>query len=69
VRSVATGPAAEEKPAWSPDGSQLMIISNRDASGEPSRAYDVYVLNVDGGAPRPLGLSANVVLTPVWSYR
>jgi hypothetical protein len=48
VRPVATGPAAEEKPAWSPDGSQLMIISNRDASGEPSRAYDVYVLNVDG---------------------
>jgi TolB protein len=69
VRPVATGPAVEEKPAWSPDGRELMIISNRDASGEPGESYDVYVLDVDGGTPRPLGLTANVVLTPVWSYR
>ncbi len=69
LRPVATSPAVEEKPAWSPDGSQLMIISNRDASGRPGESYDVYVLDLDGSEPRPLGLSANVVLTPVWSYR
>jgi len=69
VRPVATGPAVEEKPSWSPDGRQMMIISNRDASGEPGKTYDAYVLDVDGGTPRPLGLSANVVLTPAWSYR
>ena len=69
VRPIATGPAREEKPAWSPDGNQLMIISNRDASGEPATTYDVYVFDVDGGTPRPLGLTANVVLAPVWSYR
>jgi len=69
VRPVATGPAVEEKPTWSPDGSQLMIISNRTASGRPGRTYDLYVLDADGGEPHPLGLSANVVLTPVWSYR
>ena len=69
VRPVATSPAVEEKPAWSPDGGQLMIISNRDASGRPGESYDVYVLDLDGSEPRPLGLSANVVLTPVWSYR
>jgi hypothetical protein len=69
VRPVATGPAVEEKPTWSPDGSQLMIISNRTASGSPGRTYDLYVLDADGGEPHPLGLSANVVLTPVWSYR
>jgi TolB protein len=69
VRSVTTSPAVEEKPAWSPDGNQLMIISNRDASGRPSKSYDVYVLDLDGSKPQPLGLSANVVLTPVWSYR
>jgi len=69
ARPIATGPARDEKPAWSPDGNQLMIISNRDASGEPATTYDVYVFDVDGGAPRPLGLTANVVLAPVWSYR
>jgi hypothetical protein len=45
-----------------------MIISNRDASGEPGETYDVYVLDVDGAEAEPLGLSADVVLTPVWSY-
>jgi Tol biopolymer transport system component len=69
VRPIATGPAVEEKPAWSPDGSQLMIISNRDAYDDRGRTYDVYVFDVAGGTPRPLGLTANVVLTPVWSYR
>jgi hypothetical protein len=69
VRPVATGPAVEEKPTWSPDGSQLMIISNRTASGRPGKTYDLYVLDANGGEPHPLGLSANVVLTPVWSYR
>jgi hypothetical protein len=69
VRPIATGPAIEEKPSWSPDGRQIMIISNRDASGEPGNTYDAYVLDIDGGRPRPLGLNANVVLTPAWSYR
>jgi Tol biopolymer transport system component len=69
VRPVTTGPAVDEKPAWSPDGRQLMIISNRDASGKAGESYDVYVVDVDGGKAEPLGLPANVVLTPVWSYR
>jgi WD40-like Beta Propeller Repeat len=69
VRPVATGPAVEEKPAWSPDGRQMMIISNRDASGEPGKTYDVYVIDVSGGSIRPLGLTENVILAPVWSSR
>jgi Tol biopolymer transport system component len=69
VRPVATSPAVDEKPAWSPDGQQLMIISNRDASGKPGKTYDAYILGVDGGEAEPLGLTADVVLTPVWSYR
>jgi hypothetical protein len=69
VRPIATGPAVEEKPAWSSDASQIMIISNRAESGKSGETYDVWVFDVNGGRPRPLGLSANVVLTPVWSYR
>ena len=69
VRPVAAGPSVEEKPAWSPDGRQLMIISNRDGSGRPGKTYDAYMFDVDGGKPQPLGLAANAVLTPVWSYR
>jgi hypothetical protein len=46
-----------------------MIISNRDASTRAGKPFDVYVVDVNGGKPCPLGLSANTVLTPVWSYR
>ena len=38
VRPVAAGPSVEEKPAWSPHGRQLMIISNRRRTGRPARA-------------------------------
>jgi Tol biopolymer transport system component len=69
VRPVATGPARDEKPAWSPDGRQLMIISNRDASGRPDKTYDVYLVDLHDGEVEPLGLTASVVLTPVWSFR
>jgi len=69
VRPIATGPAVEEKPAWSPDGRHMIIISNRTASGGTGKTYDAYLVDADGGTPRPLGLTANVVLTPVWSYR
>jgi TolB protein len=69
VRRVVTGPAVDEKPAWSPDGRQLMIISNRDGSGEPRESLFVHLVDLDGGEAQPLGLTANVVLTPVWSYR
>jgi Tol biopolymer transport system component len=69
VRPVATSPAVDEKPAWSPDGRQLMIISNRDASGEQAKTYDVYIVDLDSVEAEPLGLPADVVLTPVWSYR
>ena len=57
VRPVATGPAVDEKPAWSPDGRQLMIISNRDASGEQAKTYDVYIVDLDNGEAEPLGLT------------
>jgi Tol biopolymer transport system component len=69
VRPVATSPAVDEKPAWSPDGQQLMIISNRGASGEQDKTYGVYIVYLDNGQAEPLGLTADVVLTPVWSYR
>jgi Tol biopolymer transport system component len=69
VRPLVSTRAIDEKPAWSPDGRELMILSNRGTSGKPGTTYDGYVVDVAGGLSRPLALTANVVLTSVWSYR
>jgi Tol biopolymer transport system component len=46
------------RPRWSPDGKELVFASNRDAAPSQAAAidlsfgiYDIYVIEVDGGAP------------------
>jgi Tol biopolymer transport system component len=57
-------------PAWSPDGSQIVFMSNRDGN------FDIYVMNVDGSHVRQLTRDAFGALyfiksaadiTPTWS--
>lgn len=66
---VVGGPAADAKPLYSPDGRQLMIISNRTADGEPGSTSDLYLVDAGGGELQPLGLTAVTISTPVWSAR
>jgi Tol biopolymer transport system component len=69
VRRVVSGPAVEEKPLFSPDGTKLMFISNRGKDGQPGTTSDLFLVSVNGGKPKPLGLSAEEISTPVWSSR
>ena len=69
VRPLVTGPARDHKPAWSPDGRQLMIISNREAKGQAATSFDLYLVNADGTVLRPLGFSGKEILTPAWWHR
>jgi Tol biopolymer transport system component len=69
VQRVVSGPAVEEKPLFSPDGTELMFISNRASDGRPGPASDLFLVGIDGGKPKPLGLSAEEISTPVWSSR
>jgi Tol biopolymer transport system component len=50
---------AGRQPAWSPDGSRLAFIGEGDGGGA------LYVVEVDGGDPRPL--SASPAVHPRWS--
>jgi Tol biopolymer transport system component len=66
VKRLVGGPGTEEKPAWSPDGSRLLTVSDR---ADPGRVQGLYVVSFSGGEPKPLGLEAEVVTTPVWASR
>ena len=50
VRPFVTG-RPRPQPTWSPDGDQLMIISNRDGEDKP-RLFDL-LLNDDGTVSTP----------------
>jgi hypothetical protein len=67
VRPAATGPVVEENPPVSERYSA-------DDHFEPEcsrkgKTYDGYLTDLNGGTLRPRRNSADVVLTPVWSYR
>ena len=50
LREIADDPALDFGPAWSPDGSKIAFVSNRDAPVDATYAnsYDIYVTNADG---------------------
>lgn len=50
-------------PRWSPDGKQLLFISDRVELGTGK----VYLLPVDGGEAQPLGSLAGALSDPSWS--
>ncbi len=70
AQRLVGGPATDEKPAWSPDGTQLLVVSNRTASGANGGDEDLFLVAANGkGRPESLGLSSEVVTTPVWVSR
>jgi hypothetical protein len=69
VRPVITGVTAGRKPIWSPDGTQLMIVSDRDRSGPSGGQSDLYLVNPDGTGLRAVGVPAAEILTPAWWHR
>jgi Tol biopolymer transport system component/DNA-binding winged helix-turn-helix (wHTH) protein len=54
---------SELQPSFSPDGKQVAFIWNGEAESE----FHVYVLPVNGGAPRQLTRGASSDYGPVWS--
>ena len=62
-RRFTTGPKRDTAPRWSPDGSRLAFISEREAK----QKAQLYVMPANGGEPMWLTTLANGVTHPVWS--
>lgn len=59
--NLTRNPASDMSPAWSPDGSQLAFISNRDGG------LHVYVIDADGGNLRRITPQGYAFDNPRWS--
>lgn len=62
-RRFTGGPKRDTTPRWSPDGSRLAFISERERKKKPQ----LYVMPADGGEPVRLTDLKNGVGDPVWS--
>ena len=71
VRAVATTPAADFKPIWSPDSKNLLIVSNRESAfGGPGSTFDLWLTRVsDGQVLTKLDLKAGQITRPFWTQR
>ncbi len=71
ARAIASTPAADIGPVWSPDNKNLLIISNRTSeSGGPGKTFDLWLVREgDGKVLRQLGLKAKQITPPFWSLR
>jgi TolB protein len=65
VNLAGVTPGIDHFPTWSPDGSQILFMSER--VGVPN-AWDIWVMNADGSAPSNLTIDFGAVNSdPSWS--
>lgn len=61
VTQLTFEPSNESKPAWSPDGSKIAFVSDRDGN------YEIYVMDANGSNQERLTYNIYSDGTPAWS--
>lgn len=74
-RRLTNGDFDEYFPSWSPDGTQIALVSNRDQNLDRTYNYDLFVVPIMGAASAPIPLTSfkgadndpSFQSYPVWS--
>ena len=74
-RRLTTGDYHEYLPSWSPDGTKIAFVSNRDQNFDRTYNYDLFVAPIIGAATAPMALTSfkgadndpSFQSYPVWS--
>lgn len=67
VRQLTSGNYYEHSIQWSPDGTEIMFVSNHGADPDRVFNYDVFAVTVASGAQRQITHTASPEYEPVWS--
>ena len=61
---LTDNPADDFAPAWSPDGSRIAFVSDRD---QQPGVYDIYLMKRDGSEVTRLTADTAIDYSPAWS--
>src|SRR6267154_2077187 len=67
VRQLTSGESDEHSLDWSPDGKEILFVSNREPNQDEFFNYDVFVLRVAEGSIRRLTATEFNEYEPLWS--
>ena len=59
--NLTDDPAGDSDPAWSPDGSKIAFVSDRDGD------WEIYMMNADGSGQTNLTNNPEDDWAPAWS--
>jgi len=64
VQNLTNNPARDQTASWSPDGSKIVFVTNRDGDYD---LYQIYVMNADGSNQHRIYYSNAISDYPSWS--
>lgn len=67
VKQITDGSSYEHSVDWSPDGKEILYLTNLDADADQFFNYDIYAYQVGTGKSRRLTATENIEYRPVWS--
>src|SRR5687768_3840064 len=65
LRNLTNNPTRDADPSWSPDGSRIAFVSNRDGNYD---VFNLYLMNADGSNPHRIYFSNAISSYPSWSH-
>jgi dipeptidyl aminopeptidase/acylaminoacyl peptidase len=67
VRQVTSGNYYEHSIEWSPDGREILFVSNHEADPDRFFNYDIFAISPAGGEIRQITATKNAEYRPEWS--